>query len=330
MPSSSTRSRAPIGGFLPLELGARPPSKAPADSTFVNSGRNALLLIATTYNATRVHLPMLGCDALAAPLHREGIEVSWYPIGRDLLPAQLPTPSADALVVLCDIYGVVGGPIRRLAASHPGSVLDLTHASLTPANTDRPWFASYRKMLGLADGAIAVTPGGDPAPLERDHSSHRYLGRLRRHDVGPRAARAEHLIAEAELDDAELMAMSPLTERLLESVDVATAAAARRRHFERLDRALGARGIQRFGGAVPEGPFAWPLKAASPGLHKRLHSKGLFVPKLWPDVAQRAGAQRDETWVAEHCVPLPIDHHLSSADVDEVARRVIDVLGADS
>ena len=318
-----------LGGFLPLELPRVSADRAiatPHAATYVNSGRNALLLIAQTSRARKVYLPMLGCGVLAQPLTRNGIEVGWYRVGRDLLPAQLPAPRAGELVVLTDLYGLVGADARSLAAAHGNAVLDLTHSSLDPAPCLGPWFASYRKMLGFADGAVAVIAGVDVPVLELDHSAARLAARLERVDQSPEAALAGYQAAEADLDDAPLLAMSNLTAALLSGVDQVDVAATRWRNYQLLEKLLRPAGVQRHGPDPSTPPFCWLLRSSVPGLHAALYDQKIYAPKLWPDVAGRAGAESDEAWVSEHCIPLPVDQHLSMLDVEEIARRVIQVV----
>lgn len=329
MPAHAPTTLPGIGGFLPLELPATSTPdgslETPPGAVHVNSGRNALLLIASGRSASRVHLPMLGCGSLAEPLERHDIDVSWYRVGRDLLPVDLPPPRPDELVVLCDIHGMVGDSVRELACDRPDAVLDLSHAAVAPGLVDTPWFASYRKMFGVADGAVAVLPGVPIPPLETDRSTDRYLARLQRHDEGPEVARPALIEAEKAIDNAPLQAMSHLTRRILAGVDREAVAVARRRNFDLLDELLTPAGITRIAGDPGRAPFCWPLLSPSPCLHARLHEAGVYAPVLWPDVATRAGEHSDEAWMSRHCVPLPVDQHLDILAVGELARRVIEV-----
>jgi len=313
-----------LGGFLPLEL----PEPAhenrlplPAGGSLINTGRNALLFIAQALDAQRVHLPVLGCDSLAVPLRRAGIAVDWYRCGRDLLPFELPRARPGELVVVTDMFGLVREHVECIADSHPGVVLDLTHSVLDAVETSAPWFASYRKTAGLADGALAVVHGIQNCELERDTSTDRYLPRLERIDRSPEAALESMRNVEAGLDAVPLRAMSCLTERLLSSIDRDDVARRRIRNAGLYDDLLTPLGL-RSSGRSPGTPFSWPLLGGEPGLARRLHELGVYVPVLWPDVAQRVGPRSDEAWVVDHLVHLPVDQHLTILDIGEVARRV--------
>lgn len=327
---SSSSTPVGLGGFLPFELPTVAVDRrvmVPEGAWLVNTGRNALRLIARSMGATSAHLPMLGCDVLADALTAEGLDVSRYRIGRDLLPVDLPPECDNAMVVLTDIYGMVGNEVRALAERRSDAVLDLTHAVLATAPSDIPWFASYRKMLGLADGAVAHVPGRARPCLDVDCSSHRYLPRLSRLDVGPELARAAYLSIEADLDGVPPRIMSPLTERLLHSVDAVSVAAARTRNFDILDHLLAAAGIARLPGSPGAAPFCWPLVTPTADCHPRFHDAGVYAPRLWPEVVERAGNGSPEGWIVEHCVPIPVDHQLDEADMNDLAERIIDVMG---
>ena len=122
--------------------------------------------------------------------------------------------------------------------------------------------------------------------------------------------------------------MSNLTRHLLATTDIAAAARRRTENFAVLEELMTAAGLERFGEQPSCGPFAWPLRSPVPDLHASLHERGVFAPVLWPDVVDRAGSTSDEAWVVRHCVPLPVDHHLGTSDMVEVAHRTLAALDA--
>jgi len=327
VPDHASATLPGLGGFLPFELPEIAPESRPlmpAGGSLINTGRNALLFIARALGASTVHLPILGCDTLASALGRDGMAISWYRCGRDLLPERLPPARTDELVVVTDLFGLVRPQVEQIATDHSGVVLDLTHSVLDSSSTSSPWFASYRKTIGLADGALAVVRGVHSTELEPDESAARYLPRLERIDRSPEAALAAVREAEAELDRRPVLGMSKLTEHLLASVDRDDVSRRRRRNAALYDDLL------RPAGLLPHPsfdssdgtPFSWPLITEDPSLVTRLHSLGVYVPVLWPHVPVCAGPASDEAWVAQNVVHLPVDQHMGVLDIGEVARRV--------
>lgn len=320
--------RRGLGGYLPIELPAPDRWEPPPGALLVNSARNALRLVIRAAGAHTVHLPELCCGVLAEAARSEGAAISWYPLGRDLMPVQLPIQAKGELVLLTDFYGVLRGRLEPLLEAHAGTVLDATHAHFGPWSSHGSTISSPRKMLGLADGGVLLTELPAVSPTQRDSSTERYLGRLGRLDKGPERARSAHQRAEDALEGAPVMEMSPLTERLLRSCDPDEVTRRRQANFDRLESVLAEAGLTRFGERPSSAPFAWPLVADRPGLHAELHRRRVYAPVLWPEVLDRCAPASAAAWAARHIVPLPVDQNLSEQDIEEVAERVLDAVRA--
>jgi len=60
-----------------------------------------------------------------------------------------------------------------------------------------------------------------------------------------------------------------------------------------------------------------------------LWKRGIFAPRLWPDVTgrARAGEFARESMLADRLLPLPIDHRYDAGDMDRLTAVVTEVMG---
>ncbi len=318
----------PVGGFLPLEL-ASPSARRwpwPADAVLLDSGRSALRALLACLRPERVHLPALSCSALTRAVAAEGATVVPYPLTADLVPGDLSGVEADDVVVVVDLFGLVGDRIAAWADLPGHVVFDHAHAlwrpPVRPERCSTIW--SPRKSLGLADGGVLTTPLPVAVPAGPDRSTHRYAARLQRRDDGPERAYETYLRAERSLGDGHGLGMSPLTAQLLAATDPLDVGHRRRRNHRRLRDALAARGLHP-AFPQPDGvPFALPVWAPDDEARERLRRRGVFLPTWWAEARDHLPAASVEAAVVDRLLTLPIDQHLDPGTIDALADVVAD------
>ena len=92
-----------IGGYLELERYAG--SLYHDDAVALNCCRGCLAYVAELRGFSRIWVPDFMCDCVPALFGREGVEVSNYRIGPDLLPVYDFSVGASDWMLLCDYYG---------------------------------------------------------------------------------------------------------------------------------------------------------------------------------------------------------------------------------
>ncbi len=320
----------PIGGFFELEIpGGRGPFHT--DAAALSSGRAALRCILQAVRPARVWMPFYICDAALQPCEAEGVPVEFYAIDEALDPI-LPAgaPAAGECLVYVNYFGIKTSTAARLAAAHGRRmIVDDTHAFFARGYAGAWSFNSARKFFGVPDGGYAYGAGlsatGYPRPSEvrYEHLINRLIGRQE-------LAYEQYLQSESLVTPA-LGRMSVLSERLLAGVDYAAARERRLANFAELHQAFGARNClaPRLAPEATDVPYCYPLLASEPVAWSELWRRGIFAPRLWPDVPgrSRAGEFARETMLADRLLPLPIDHRYDAGDLARLAAVVSEVMG---
>lgn len=314
-----------MGGFFGLELpdyGNFPYAESPC-CAYVSSGRAAFeCLLQHLPRPDRLWIPRFICDTVLQAPQRLGIPVGRYDCTAQLEPLLPDIPAGD-LILLVNYFGLTSSRLKATLSRYPGQcIIDATTALYTPPPAGAPAFYSPRKFSGVADGGIALAPFAlHNLPQDTDSSSASSLHLLERLEAG--AARALPACEEAEARlNAPPRLMSPLTRRLLRSIDFNHAAACRCRNYGILHRALG--GINRLDlPGVPEhAPMCYPLLCGIPMLRDSLIDAGVALPLYWPEVIENTGACDTANYLARQLIPLPLDQRYEEADM----QRLIDLI----
>lgn len=124
------------------------------------------------------------------------------------------------------------------------------------------------------------------------------------------------------LDGAAVARMSPVTENLLRGIGCNRAKARREEDFALLHATLGSRNLLQLFPAP--GPFAYPsLCGHGMELKRELAGRKIFVPTLWPEVRQNAGASSLEKRYAEDLLPLPCDQRYGPTEMRHIAEAIL-------
>ncbi len=290
----------------------------------LSSGRAAWeCLLHNMPRPQRVLVPRFVCDTVLEPLVRAELPIERYSVSEQL--GTLPTPDAGAgdLLLLVNYFGLTGEAVREAALRHPGPVVvDATTALYSPPLPGIPTFYSPRKFGGLCDGGVACAPFPLQLPELQDSSAARALGLLQRAESGAVAAAAALDAAEESLCF-PARRMSPLTRKLISSIDWATAARRRLENYAVLHAALADINRLPLPAAPAQAPMCYPLVCGIPGLRDELVEAGLALPLYWPEVIATTTPEQSENRLARTLLPLPLDQRYSPTDMQRILRLIL-------
>ena len=319
----------PIGGFFELEI-ARRAGPLHAGAAALSSGRACLRCILEATRPARAWVPFYICDAALQAFEATGVAVEFYAVDEAFDPV-LPRGVADGeCLMYVNYFGLKAKTVASVASSYRSrAIVDDTQAFFATGYPGAWSFNSARKFFGVPDGGYAFGAGLSaahypaPAAVHYDHLVNRLLGRQDQ-------AYQEYRASEAAVTS-DICRMSALSERLLASVDYAAVRAQRLANFAALDEAFGVRNglASRPYPSGIEVPYCYPLLLSQPVPWTELWSRGVFAPRLWPEVPQRPGASRfpRESALADRLLPLPIDHRYGAEAMTRLAAVVNEVLG---
>lgn len=319
----------PVGGFFELELNPGGKTHCHPGALALCSGRACLLQILQKTRPSQAWLPFYVCDSVLEPFDRLHIPYSFFAIDESLEP-RLPTGlSESACILFVNYFGLK----KEAAEGLPGRtrahvIIDDTQAFFERGH-DQAWsFNSARKFFGVPDGGYAygpelalLVPANRNDDVRFEHLMNRLLGRQE-------LAYQQFVESERHVP-CELLGPSLLSERLLRAIDYASAKRSRVENFQRLHERLGPwnqlkLNLDRLGEAVP---LCYPFLPESNVRHESLWERSVFVPRLWPEVQQRAGSGFDwERDLASRLLPLPIDHRYGAEEMAVVSESVFQEL----
>lgn len=299
-----------IGGYFELDKGGGA-SHLP-NGVLLNSGRNALRHIVRELGVKHIHVPYYTCPVVWDALKAEGCELEFYEIGEDLKPRTI-FPRND-IVLYTNYFGCCGGIVDELVEDYPNLIVDCAQAYYARPK-GRASFSSPRKFLGVPDGGVAYgvdfKPQGEEYTLDdsRGRMAHLHLRKNGEVEKGYAAFKN----AEASLDGAEIMCMSPETRRMLGYVDKKRYADIRISNFAFLDNVLHTE--FQFHRSSDDVPMVYPYITDNLGLRSLLIQEKIYVASYWPGV-------RNSGDFHKRILPLPIDQRYDEEDM----RRIVEVI----
>lgn len=320
------------GGFI--GLGPFGDQRVPLhpDGYLRSSGRSCLASILDAIGEVRrAHIPYYTCDSALLAFRERSINIAFYGIGQDLLP-HLPSDILEGdVLVVNDLFGLLGDAIERTTDQVRAHIIhDDTHAFHVGRRSDRAWsFNSARKFLGVPDGAFLFAPRACMPPAERNvrtSTDHLVLKSIGAHEEAYRS----YQLNEERMSTAPERA-SVASEELLARTDLTRCAERRVANFKVLKTHLGH--LNRLDvnedGCIP---YCYPFWPALNQLvdRKHFHEAGIFIPTLWQDVIDRPDvddAFRFEKQLSRELLPLPIDQRYTEEDMHDMAVKALDILG---
>ncbi len=318
-----------VGGFFALEQTTGGVAYHDARSSLA-SGRACLGRILETLKPAKALVPFYICNTVLLVFEKAQIPIDFYDLDINLQP-QLPcTSTAGDVILYVNYFGLKTPDIAETMVSRREYlIVDDTQAFFERGHAGAWSFNSARKWFGVPDGAYAYGAGLQiqEAPTGTSPTLCHLL------EADRKVAYEKYVRFEAEVSD-QFFAMSPFSAKLLECVDYDYVQRTRLSNFLFLHKRLGsfnclpAKLIERVHSAHTP-PFCYPLLVDCNVPWKQFWDIGVFVPRLWEEVAQRteADAYPHSIRLAERLLAMPIDHRYVETDMDWLVDSVRGIMG---
>lgn len=314
-------NQKPIGGYFELELpqGTEYHSGAIA----LNIGRNCLEYILRVRGYNLVYLPYYSCDVLLEPFSKLGIQYRFYHVDSNLeIESPMTLGDGEALLYI-NYYGLKQSYVKTLAEKYGKKlIVDNTQAFFAHPVDGIDTFYSCRKFFGVADGAYLYCDKSLDMELEQDQSWDRMAHLLKRVDISPEAAYADFTRQDELLKGNPIRIMSPLTRRIMMSIDYKLVKNKRRENYAILESAL----KHRNGISLPLDndavPMVYPFLATDPQLRQRLIDNKVYVATYWPSVKEWGEHDALEYTLSCNLLPLPVDQRYGSEEMKQILELI--------
>lgn len=313
-----------IGGYFELELcdGMHYHN----DAVRLNSGRNCFEYILLANGYKKVYIPYYTCDVMLPPLERNHIEYEYYSIDKKLEPVAEVKLGPDEAFLYTNYFGIKQRCVERLATLYGERlIVDASQAFYARRISGIDTFYSARKFFGVPDGAYLYCNRLLNVDIPLSVSYSRINALVKRIDVSAEAGYADFQAASQELCKEPMAHMSMLTERLLCSVDYATAAEKRKRNFLCLHQKLNLKNLLKIEMDDNDVPMIYPFLQSEASLKQALISRKIFVATYWPNVFDWCSKKSLEYAYAQGIISLPVDQRYEISDMNHIL-RVLHVL----
>lgn len=310
-----------IGGYFELELpqGAEYHSGAIA----LNTGRNCLEYILRVRGYKHVYLPFYSCDVLLEPFKKLDIRYSFYHINESLeISTPISLSDGEALLYI-NYYGLKQDYIDSLSAEYGQRlIVDNTQAFYAHPIQGIDTFYSCRKFFGVSDGAYLYCDKSLGIDLEQDRSWDRMTHLLKRLDISPEAAYADFARQDELLKGNPMRSMSPLTRRIMMSIDYQRVKNKRRENYTVLDSALKQRNAISLPIDNNAVPMVYPFLTTDPDLRQRLIDNKVYVATYWPNVTNKGSQDTWEYALSCNLLPLPVDQRYGTEEMNTITKII--------
>lgn len=309
-----------IGGYLELDRYHLP--MLHEDAIALNSGRNCLAYLIQKKGIKRIRIPKFLCASVSDVCRREGCEVRYYSIGIDFTPI---LASTDDWVYLVNYYGQINNDrIREYKNKYPNLIVDNVQAYYQPPVEGIDTIYTCRKYFGVTDGAFLCTDA-ELEELEQDESFERVKFLLGRFERTASEFYSEFVSEEEEFSNFPVKKMSKLTDNLLHGIDYKVVKDKRTENFSYLHTNL--KDMNELNLSIPDGAYMYPLYIKKGcEIRKKLQTKKIYVPTLWPDVFSLCGDNELEYDMAKNVLPLPVDQRYGIEDMDYIVKKLEEII----
>lgn len=313
----------PIGGYFELEL--QKGRHSYHDTPHVlKSGRSSLHYIFTITKPSLVYIPYYTCDGLLESFTASGVNYRFYEINELLEPVSLPKLKKDELFLYINYFDCKR-PYTIKLSEHYGEqlIVDATQAFFMKGNGKSWFFNSCRKFFGVPDGSYLYVPKGKKVDVVTGRNENYLTDHLIKRFNGHANDGYKPFVENEILCGAEIVGISKISEFLLSNIKYAKVATQRRLNYEYLHESFKQANLLSIKLHRNSVPMCYPLLVKKVPQREFLYAQQLFVPTFWREVPGRvSNGFETEKSVAQHLLPLPIDHRYGRKDMKTIINLI--------
>lgn len=310
-----------IGSFLELDL--RDTGEYYQGNSYIarlNTGRCSIFHALNILDISTIQLPYYLCPTVKNFLTKKGIKVIPYYISEDFEPI-LSFNEETSSVLIVNYFGILSNKIiSELKERFQNVIIDNSPAFFSAPVKDCYNIYSARKFFGVPDGSYVIGPTASKgvSKYDQDSSSDTSAFLLKRIEKGCSAVYAERMENENRLDKADIMRMSDLTRKILQSIDYEQIKIKRLENFNfahSLFRPYNLLDLEKF---MDQNciPMVYPLVVEDKDLVDKLNNQKIYTGRWWKSVLNDVPANCFEAHLSRFMVPIPIDQRYGREAID--------------
>lgn len=312
-----------IGGYI--ELDTYQGHMLYENGILLNSGRSGLAYLIESKNIKKISIPYFLCNCIYDTCVKYGVNINKYNIDADFRPLNI-TFENDRWLYLVNFYGqLTPDYIRSLQKTHSKIIVDNSQAYFDSPIDNVDTIYTCRKFFGVTDGAVLFSDSKLERKIEMDISNNRMGYLLGRYEGNASDYYFEYVENNKLFYSQPIKEMSKLTYNILHAVDYDYVKNKRTENFSFLNKKLKQLNLLNISDAL--GGFMYPLLVKDGDLlRKKLISKKIYVPLLWPNVLKETTNNMIEYYLANNIVPLPCDQRYTVDDMHYMIGVILDCL----
>lgn len=310
-----------IGGYFHWELLN---SYQSTENIVFSSGRSAFAALLKHHNIKLVYLPRYTCDAMLEPIEKLGLSFKFYDLNYNLMPSvQWDSLDDSTAIVVNNYFGLLDSKLKSLPFL-ANVIIDNSQALYSNIRGGIGAFNSYRKFLGLADGAQAFTSSKELfSSSKRFHcsSSMEYL--VGRYEMGSTVfynSFVKEDLRHTYTEDRSVSLTSEITFNLLDHNMIKS-----KRQSNYLLFSGSLQGMNELDFSINgEVPLCYPFLPASDGssLRDYLRKNKIYTPSYWPNKKILPLTNSFEEHLVSNLICLPVDQRYGNAEVSRILELI--------
>ncbi|KDC49462.1 hypothetical protein [Pseudoalteromonas fuliginea] len=310
-----------IGGYNQLPLISLD-TQLGSDAYQFQSARAALYAYLNTAKIKTLYVPNYICDSIFPALKSLTVEVKFYSVNEQLLPASCPKQinKSNSRILLVNYFGLLNEQIKTLTAVSPELfIVDNSQALFSEHIDGTTSIYSPRKFLGIPDGGLLRTEIKINMP-EALYDASENVGHLLLRAAGDvQAGYARFLAAEQALECFIPKKISVISAHLIKCADINAIKEKRRRNYKILYNKF--KSINQLNLPVDDHvPLCYPLKISFnvTGICKELVSSAVYLPRYW--CSHHSGSVGKDMF--ENTLFLPVDERISTTELLQLVKLI--------
>lgn len=310
-----------IGGYIELEHSHG--KEYHEGAIALNCGRNCLAYLIEVNQIKKIYLPFFLCSSVSDICKKYNVDICYYHLNEQLHPLVPDSFTIKDWLYVVNYYGQLEiDDIQNLKNRYQKIIVDNAQSFFSFPIEDIPTIYTCRKYFGVSDGAYLYSNKKLERSLEIDISYSRMTFLLGRFEKTANEFYNEYTENNKLFRNEPIKEMSKLTHNLLKSIDYDYIKKQRTTNFKYCYDNLSEK--NKFNVKNVEGAFSYPLLLDNGfEIRKKLQTKKIYIPTLWPDVFDLCDECTMEYEYAKNILPIPIDQRYGDEEMEYIIGEII-------